>query len=222
MWCIQKITPEYRKRMYCILDLYNEPYNPKRPVICIDEKPKQLIEEKRTPIPMKCGSPEKYDYEYKRNGSINIFVGVEPKRGKRYTRVTNYKKKKDFAKYLRTVLSKYKKADCVRIVVDNFGTHTKKALDETFGEKKSEKLLKNVQFYYTPKHASWLNQAEIEINAMDIECTKRRIPDKKTLVAEVNAWTKQRNKNKSKINWTFTKKDADKKLKKHYEEKLKS
>ena len=216
MWCIQEITPEYRERMYALLDLYNEPYDKKRPVICIDEKPKQLVEEKRTPIPMKPGNPEKYDYEYKRNGSINIFVGVEPKRGKRYTQVTDRKTKKDFAKYLKSVLSNYKKADLVRVVVDNFGTHTKKALIETFGKKETQKIFRNVQFYYTPKHASWLNQAEIEIGVMDTQCTKRRIPNKKILTTEVNAWTKQRNKNKSKINWTFTKKDANKKLAKHY------
>lgn len=216
MWCIQEITPEYRKRMYDVLDLYNEPYDPKRPVICIDEKPKQLIEDVRVPIPMKPGSPEKYDYQYKRNGSINIFMAVEPKGGKRYTKVTDQRTKKDFAIYLQSVLSNYKNTEKTRVVFDNLNTHTKKALDETFGEKESEKILQNVEFHYTPKHGSWLNAAEIEIGVMDAQCTKRRIKNKEILTKEVNAWTKQRNKQKNKINWTFTKRKAQKKLSKYY------
>lgn len=216
MWCIQEITPKYRERMYDILDLYEEPYNPKKPVIGLDEKPKQLIEDSRTPIPIKLGKIAKQDYEYIRRGKANIFMAVEPKGGRRVTEVTHQRTKKDFALYVKMLVKKYQKADILRISVDNLNTHNASSFYENFEKKEADKILEKIEFHYTPKHASWLNVAEIEIGVMDRECTERRIKDKEMLEQEVNAWTIQRNKKRKKINWTFTKEKADKKLGKYY------
>ena len=216
MWCIGKITPEYLKRMYDILDLYQEPYNPKKPVIGFDEKPKQLLGEKRMPIPLQPGKIEKYDYEYIRNGKANIFVAVEPKHGKRITKVTKQRTKKDFAKFMEEMILSYPYAEKLRVVLDNLNTHSKNSFYETFEKKEAEKILSKLEFHYTPKHASWLNVAEIEISAMDTECTDRRIKDISFLRKEVKACTKMRNKEGCKIDWRFTKEDADRKLAKHY------
>lgn len=218
MWCIQKITPEFKERMYDVLDLYEELYNPKRPVIGLDEKPKQLIEDSRTPIPMKKGKIKKQDYAYVRKGTANIFMAVEPKGGKRVTQVTDQRMKKDFALFLRRLVKKYADAECIRIVLDNLNTHKPKALYENFQPEQAEEILQKIEFHYTPTHASWLNVAEIEIGIMDTQCTRRRIKDKEMLKREVKAWTIRRNKQRKKINWTFTKQKADEKLGKYYTE----
>ena len=163
MWCIQEITPEYRKCMYDILDLYEEPYNPAKPVVGIDEKPKQLIEDSRKPIPLKQGKVAKQDYEYIRRGKANIFMAVEPKGGKRYTQVTDQRTKKDFAIFIKELVDKrYAAAELIRIVADNLNTHKPKSLHETFGDEEANRILQKIEFHYTPKHASWLNVAEIE------------------------------------------------------------
>lgn len=216
MWCIQKITPQYRERMYSILDLYEEPYNPKKPVIGLDEKPKQLIEDSRTPIPLKPGKTAKQDYEYIRRGKANIFMAVEPKGGKRVTEVTWQRTKKDFAHYVKMLVEKYPKAEIIRLVVDNLNTHNASSFYENFEKNEADRLLQKIEFHYTPKHASWLNVAEIEIGVMDRECTDRRIKDKEMLAQEVKAWTQRRNKQRKRINWTFTKQKADTKLGKYY------
>lgn len=203
--------------MYDLLDLYQEPYDPKRPVIGLDEKPKQLLGEKRKPIPTKPGSFERYDHEYIRNGKANIFVAVDYKAGKRDVEVTDRRTKKDFALYMKKLVDDaFQDADTVRLVLDNLNTHNRNAFYETFDKTEAERILNRIEFHYTPKHASWLNVAEIEIGVMDVECTGRRIDDKKTLTQEVQAWTKRRNKDEKKIDWRFTKKDADKKLSKYY------
>ena len=200
MWCIQTIDSEYRKRMYDVLDLYEEDYDPKRPLICLDEKPKQLISDKRTHIPMKPGSPEKYDYEYIRNGTANIFIAVEFKAGKRVTQVTERRTMKDFAQFMKILITEeYSKAEIIRLVTDNLNIHNEKSFYETFSEDEAKQILEKIEFHYTPKHASWLNAAEIEINVMDTECTKRRIGDIGKLTNEVAAWTKRRNENRKKI-----------------------
>ena len=217
MWCIQTIDSEFRKRMYDVLDLYEENYDPKRPVVCLDEKPKQLIEDKRKPIPMKPGSPEKYDYEYIRNGTANIFMAVEFKAGKRVTQVTERRTMTDFAQFMKVlVIDEYSETEVVRVVSDNLNIHKEKSFYEAFSEDEAKKILKKIEFHYTPKHASWLNAAEIEIGVMDEDCTDRRIGDIGTLTNEVAAWTKRRNENKKKINWKFTKKIADEKMSKFY------
>ena len=217
MWCIAQITPEYRERMYRLLDLYAEAYNPDYPVICVDEKSKQMIEEIRTPIPMKPGQPEKYDYEYIRRGTRNIFVAVEPKGGRRTVKVTKTRKKVDFARFVRTLVkNRYPEATKIRIVLDNLNTHFENSFYETFANEEADEILSKVAFYYTPKHASWLNMAEIEINIMDRECLGRRIGNENLLKQQINSWTKERNKLKKQIIWKFTKQHADKKLSKHY------
>jgi len=217
MWCIQTIDAPFRERMYDILDLYEEPYDSKRPIVNLDEKPKQLLWEKRKSIPMKPGSPEKYDYEYVRNGKANIFMAVEFKAGKRVTRVTKTRTMKDFAHFVKMLVDKeYHKADVICLVVDNLNTHKVKAFYETFSKKEAERIQSKIEFHYTPNHASWLNAAEIEVNVMDIECTGRRMKNIRTLAREVAAWTKRRNDQKKKINWKFTKDKADEKLSKYY------
>lgn len=217
MWCIPTIDSEYRKRMYNVLDLYEENYDPKRPIVCLDEKPKQLIEDKVTPIPMKLGSPEKYDYEYIRNGTANIFMAVEFKAGRRITQVTERRTMIDFAQFMKLfVIEEYSDVEVIRVITDNLNIHKEKAFYETFSEDEAKQLLEKIEFHYTPKHASWLNAAEIEISVMDEECTDRRIGDIGKLTNEVAAWTKRRNENRKKINWKFTKKTADEKLSKYY------
>jgi hypothetical protein len=217
MWCIAEIDDEYKERMYVLLDLYEEEYDPKRPVICLDEKPIQLINDKRRPIPMEKGKLEKYDYEYKRNGKANIFVAVDFKGGKRDITVTDRRTKKDFALYIRHLIDNvFPDVEKLRIVLDNLNIHSEKAIKENFNEIESNEIFDKIEFYPTPKHASWLNIAEIEINVMDIECTGRRIGDKETLINETTTWCDKRNEKETIINWKFTKKDADKKLSKHY------
>ena len=217
MWCIQTIDSEFRKRMYDVLDLYEEDYDPKRPIVCLDEKSKQLTKDKRKPIPMKPGSPEKYDYEYIRNGTANIFMAVEFKAGKRVTQVTERRTMTDFAQFMKVlVIDEYSETEVVRVVSDNLNIHKEKAFYEAFSEDEAKKILKKIEFHYTPKHASWLNAAEIEISVMDEDCTDRRIGGIGMLANEVAAWTKRRNENKKKINWKFTKKIADGKMSKYY------
>ena len=217
MWCISEITPEYRKRMYRVLDLYAKPYNKLFPVVCFDEKSKQLLADSRTPIPLKPGSIVKYDYEYKRNGTCNIFAAVEPKAGKHHIKVTDRRARKDFALFMKLlVMEKYKDADKVYIVLDNLNTHFKKSFNATFSKKEANQLLKRIKFIYTPKHASWLNMAEIEINMMDKECLDRNIGHRTEMEKELKAWCDKNNAEKRKIFWRFTKYKADKKLSKYY------
>lgn len=217
MWCITAITQEYRERMYRLLELYEQQYDERHPVVCMDEKSKQLIEDVRGILPLKPGSPAKYDYEYKRNGTKNIFVAVEPLAGKRKITVTDSRKKSDFAYFIKELVEQdYKKAETIRLVLDNLNTHFASSFYETFTKKQSEKILRKIEFYYTPKHGSWLNMAEIEINIMDRECLARRIGHEDLLKSEINHWIDQRNEAKKKIRWSFTKKDADRRLSKHY------
>jgi len=216
MWCIPEITPEYAKRMFDILDLYHEKYNPKKPVIGFDEKSKQLIEDARQPIPMKPGSSEKYDYEYIRNGTANIFVAVEPKAGRRITEVTTQRTKSETVLFLKRLVDEdYADAQIVRLVLDNLNTHFEKSFYEILGITEAKRILKRIEFHYTPKHASWLNVAEIEINVLSSQCVGGRIKNKELLKKEVEAWTRTRNLAKKKIDWTFTTKAAKKKLAKY-------
>lgn len=217
MWCIQEITQEYRNRMYALLNLYKKDYNKFQPVICVDEKSKQFLEDSREPIAMRPGSPCKYDYEYKRKGTCNLFVAVEPKGGKRIVKVTKTRTKPDYAHFIKELLEKhYPEATSIKLVSDNLNTHFAKSFYETFSKRQAGKLLKRIEFYYTPKHASWLNMAEIEINVMDRQCTGGRIESQKKMKKEVDAWVRKRNRNKKVIEWKFTRQEADKKLSKHY------
>jgi len=217
MWCISEIDQMFRERMYDILDLYEEPYDPRYPVIGIDEKPKQLIDDSRKPVPMTPSHREKYDYEYLRQGNANIFMAIEFKAGRRTARVTSRRTKRDFAKFIKHLVDRvYPKVKCLQLVLDNLNTHNETSLHEMYGPKEAERILNKIKFHHTPVHASWLNVAEIEIGIMDTECTRRRIPDKHTLRKEIIAWSKRRNEQKMKIDWRFTKQKADKKLSAYY------
>lgn len=218
MWCVTKITAQYRERMYALCDLYGEEYDFLYPVVCMDEKSKQLIEDSRGIIPMKPGSPAKYDYEYKRNGTRNIFVAVEPLGGKRIIKMTQTRTKADFAHYIRDLVDHefYSEAKQIKLVVDNLNTHNPSSLYETFNIGEANRILRKIVFIYTPKHASWLNMAEIEINIMDRECLNRRIGDAQTLNRELNYWAEKRNNDLKKIQWTFTRQHADAKLSNYY------
>ena len=203
--------------MYRLLSLYNKPYNPALPVVCFDEKSKQLLEDSRTPIPMKPGHVRKYDYEYIRKGTCNIFVAVEPKAGRHHIKVTDQRTRKDFAQFIKWLVDKrYKSAKKVLIVLDNLNTHFKQSFYEAFSPQECQRLLKKIKFIYTPKHASWLNMAEIEINLLDHECLNRNIGDRYELEKQVAVWCAENNSVKRKINWSFTRYKADKKLSNYY------
>jgi hypothetical protein len=217
MWCIGEITPEYRERMYRLLQLYKSPYDPQHPVVCVDEKSKQLLEDSRKPIAARPGKVEKIDYEYKRKGTCNIFIAVEPKAGKRVVKVTDKRAKCDFAYFIRELTDiHFKDAKYIQVVLDNLNTHFEGSLVETFGKREAIRVLKRLRFIYTPKHGSWLNMAEIEINIMERQCTGARIGSKQQLKKKIAHWASQRNKSKCRIEWKFTRQEADKKLSKHY------
>ena len=203
--------------MYKLLALYTRSYNEQYPVVCVDEKSKQLIADVRESIPSRPGSPAKYDGEYRRMGTRNIFVAVEPLIGKRRIKVTYQRKKEDFAHFIKELVDRdYRQAKKILIVLDNLNTHFPASFYITFSKKEAERILKRVKFYYTPKHASWLNMAEIEINVMDRECLARRIGRADILEKEIACWSKQRNRKRKKILWSFTRKQADRKLSKYY------
>lgn len=216
MWCIGKITEEYRERMYDLLELYARPYNPDEPVICMDEKSKQLIAHSRPPLPPAQDGVRKEDYEYKRHGTRNIFVAVEPKAGQRMIAATARRTKQDFAKFIEALTDAYPNAATIHLVLDNLNTHFETSLFETFSKENANAIADKITWHHTPKHASWLNMAEIEIGIFDRECLDRRLPDEERLKTEIAAWEKRRNTERRKIHWTFTKQDADRKLGKHY------
>lgn len=203
--------------MELVLDVYKTPYNRKFPVVCMDESPKQLIKQTRVPIPGKPGIEAKEDYEYARKGVANIFMVNEPLKGKRYVRVLKSKTKKDWAKVIREIADKhYPKAEKIRLVMDNLNTHKPSALYETFPPQEAKRIWDRFEFIYTPKHGSWLNMAEIELNVLMGQCLNRRIDNITTVKNEVSAWQRSRNNKKAKINWQFKAEDARIKLKRLY------
>ena len=203
--------------MELVLDVYKTPYNNSIPVVCMDESPKQLIKETRLSIPMKSGSETKADYEYERCGVANIFMVNEPLTGKRYVKVTERKTKIDWAIFIKEIEDLYyPSAKKIRLVMDNLATHKPAALYETFSPQEAKRIWDRFEFIYTPKHGSWLNMAEIELNVLMGQCLDRRIDDVETMKQEVEAWQKDRNNKKSKINWQFTNDKARTKLKKLY------
>lgn len=217
MWCIGRLTEEYRQRMYDLLDLYARPFRQAEPVVCLDEKSKQLLRDSRTPLPIRPGTPVRQDYEYVRAGTCNLFVAVEPKGGQRTVMVTDRRAKTDFVAFVRYLLEQvYTTARRVHLVMDNLNTHFRKCFEDVLGVKKAKALLRRVVFHYTPKHASWLNMAEIEIGILDRQCLNRRLPNRAVLVAEVDAWQQRRNANQQGIAWSFTRQDVDKKMARYY------
>ena len=200
-----------------VLDVYKRPYNKDNPVICMDESPKQLIEEGRTPVKMKPGQEARVDYEYIRQGVVNIFMANEPLQGKRFTEVTEFKTKKDWALFIKRIADKqYPKAKKITLVMDNFKTHAASAFYETFEPREAKRIWDRFEFIYTPKHGSWLNMAEIELHVLNRQCLNRHIANSDQIKQEVNAWQISRNNKDCKINWQFTTKDARIKLKRLY------
>jgi transposase len=193
-----------------ILDLYAKPYNPREPVLCFDEKSVQLLEDTRPTIPVQEKKTRKRDYEYKRNGTANIFVAVEPQKGFRTTKTTKRRTRTDFAHEIARVTSfpRYQDTDRIHIVLDNLNTHYEKSITETYERQKAAAIMKRIRFHYTPTHASWLNMAEIEIGILSRQCLRQRIPTQQELRAHTRAWREQRNRSRMKIKWRWTKQDA--------------
>jgi transposase len=217
MWCIPQVDGTYVARMEDVLDLYAEAPDPKRPVLCVDESPTQLIGEVREPVPAVPGQPRRYDYEYRRNGTVNLFVCVNAHRPWRNVKVTDHRTACDFAEYMRDLVDvHYPKAEVIRVVMDNLSTHSPGALYEAFPAPEAHRILNRLEFHYTPKHASWLNMVEIEIGVLRGQCLNRRIGERKKLVSEINAWQEQRNSAKARIKWMFTTEKARDKLARAY------
>ena len=200
-----------------VLDLYHEPYDPEKPVVCMDETNKQLVEETRTPIPVAPGRPARVDYEYERNGSANIFMFTEPLAGSRKVRVTERRTMKDWAQQIKELLDvDYPNAKVIRLVMDNLNTHSIGSLYEAFPPEEAQRLAKRLDIHYTPKHGSWLNIAEIELKALSMQCLDRRIKSREILTQEVSAWESERNKAVIGVDWQFTTDDARIRLKRLY------
>lgn len=217
MWCIPQVDGTYVARMEDVLDLYAEAADPKRPVVCFDESPTQLIGEVREPIPAEPGQPERYDCEYRRNGTANLFVFLDAHGSWRHVKVTDRRTTLDFAACMRDLADvHYPDANRIRIVMDNLSTHTAGALYETFPAAEAHRILQRLEFHYTPKHASWLNMVEIEIGVLRGQCLDRRIGERDVLEAEVEAWQRQRNASGARIRWKFTTQKARNKLARAY------
>ena len=209
MWCIPELNDEFIERMEDILDIYERPLDPRFPVVCVDEKPIQLLDDKREPVEMKEGSCKKVDYEYVRNGGANVFMGIEPGAGVFYARVTANRKAKEFAKYLFRLEKKYSEAKKIILIMDNLNTHKEKSLIDFYGESEGKRIWKRFEVHHTPKHASWLNQAEIAIGMYSRQCLgNRRIGDIQDLRKKTGAWVDAINPKKIIIQWKFNKKDA--------------
>lgn len=213
MWCIEELDEEYIQKMEDVLDVYAGKYNKNKPVICVDEKPVPLISDTRDRIlPKNSGEILKKDYEYERNGSVNVFCAVEPKAGAYINKVTENRSGMEFAKFLKLISEKYNEADKIVLVMDNLSTHKEKSLIECYGEEGS-KLWSKFEVHYTPKHGSWLNQAEIAIGMYSRQCLgDGRIGTYENLKLQTAAWNKRINKKKTQINWRFTKSKARKSM----------
>jgi hypothetical protein len=216
MWCIGRITTEYRERMYALCDLYGRAYDPREPVVCIDEKSKQVLRSSRPSLAARPGKCTKEDYEYVRRGTRNIFMAVEPLGGHREASVTVRRTKVDFVEFVCGLLAgTYRHVKKLHLVLDNLNTHFRASFEEVLGAK-AKAVLARMEFHHTPKHASWLNLAELELGIMEGQCTGRRFDSAEQLAAELRAWQRQRNKAKRKTKWSFTRQDADRKLGRHY------
>jgi len=200
-----------------VLDIYERPYNPSYPVVCFDERPCQLLGDVLMPIPMKPGRVERQDYHYKRNGTCAVLMAVEPLAGRRIVNVTEQKTKKDYAEFMKTLAASYLYAEKIVLVQDNLNTHNPSSFYEVFPAAEAFALAQRFEMLYTPKKASWLNMAEIELSALSKQCLDRRIAKIQTLATEVGSWARRRNQLKATICWNFTKNDARNKLNRFYE-----
>ena len=217
MWCIPVVDAEFVARMEDVLDLYGETPNRKFPVVSFDETPIQLIGETRVPVLPQPGQAARIDYEYRRNGTANLFVFVDAHRPWRHVKVTDQRTALDFAECMRDLVDiHYPTAERIRVVMDNLSTHLPKNLYEAFPAQEARRILRRLEFHYTPKHASWLNMVEIEISVLASQCLARRIPDRTTLEREVGAWEKSRNRSGARIRWMFSVDKAREKLGRSY------
>jgi transposase len=200
-----------------VLEVYKRPIDTKRPLLCIDEMPKQLLSDTRDPLPVVPGKPARQDYEYKREGVADVFMVFEPLVGKRYIEITDQRCREEWARVMQKVSDElYPQAERIVVVMDNLNTHTPAAFYQVFEPAEARRLVERFEFHYTPKHGSWLNMAEIELSALVRQCLDRRIPDKEKMIQEVKVWQDQRNAEVVKVHWQFTTADARVKLKSLY------
>ena len=211
MWCIAELDQAYIQKMEDVLAVYEKPYNPAQPVLCLDEKPITLHADVRAPIPVKPGKPAKQDNEYKRCGTANVFGVVEPKAGRHFTTATPNRSGAEFAGMVGHVVRQYPAAETIHLVMDNLNIHCRKSLTDHFGEQKGGDIWDRLSVHYTPKHGSWLDQAEIELSLYSRQCLgTRRIADLETLKRETKAWNRRANQKRTRIDWRFTRKKARK------------
>jgi len=218
MWCIPaQADGEFVYHMEDVLDVYQRPYDPDQPLICMDETSKQLVGEVALPIPIQPGQPQRYDYEYVRNGVNNLFMFFEPLTGQRFVQVTAQRTKIDWALAVRELVDvQYPQAQRITLVMDNLNTHVLGSLYEAFAPADAKRSADRLEVHYTPKHGSWLNMAEIELGILNRQCLDQRIPDQPSLNAHVMAWQSKRNQRRIKVDWQFTTPDAPIKLKRLY------
>ena len=217
MWCIPKVDAAFVAAMEDVLDLYAEAPDPKRPVISFDESPTQLIGEARLPIPAEPGQIERVDFEYRRNGTVNLFVFLDVHRPWRKVKLTERRTATDFAACMRDLSdSHFPEAEKIRVVMDNLSTHSAASLYSALPAPEARRILRRLEFHYTPKHASWLNMVEIELNVLTKQCLDRRISSREKLIAEIAAWEKHRNNSAARIKWMFNTEQARAKMKRAY------
>jgi DDE superfamily endonuclease len=218
MWVIPpEQSGEFVAHMEDVLEVYQQPYDPQVPLVCMDEQPVQLTKEVRKPLPAEAGQPERYDYEYERNGTATIFIFTEPLRGVRLVSVREHKTAVDWATEVQHLLDcQYPEADRIRLVCDNLNTHGIGSLYEAFPPEQARGLASRLEIHHTPKHGSWLNIAEIELSALTIQCLDRRIPDLETLINETTQWEQRRNASQKGVDWQFSTHEARIKLKRLY------
>ena len=213
MWCVAELDDDYIEKMEDVLAVYEKSYHPTEPVVCLDEKPVSLHADVRPPMPARPGKVAKRDNEYKRWGTANVFCAVEPKAGKHFTFPTPNRSATELARTLEKIIGSYPFARTIHLVMDNLNIHCRKTLTDHFGEKIGGYLWSRLTVHYTPKHGSWLNQAEIEISLFARQCLgRRRIPTLVVLRRESRAWNRKMNRERVKINWQFTRKKARKKF----------
>ena len=217
-WCIPpKASARFVWHMEDVLDVYTRPYDPKRPLVCMDETSKQLVGERRVPLPLQPGKPVRYDAEYVRNGVCNLFVFYEPLCGRRQLHLTDQRTRNDWAHCIKDLVDgQHSQADKIVLVMDQLNTHSPASLYEAFAPAEAKRLADKLEIHYTPKHGSWLNMAEIELSVLSRQCLNRRIADKATLGREVAAWQQRRDARAGKAHWRFTTADARIKLRHLY------
>jgi hypothetical protein len=223
MWCVADLDDEYIRKMEDVLAMYEKAYDPAGPVVCFDEKPITLHADVRAPMPAKPGREARRDNEYERRGTANVFCAVEPKTGRHYTFATPDRSGFEFAQVMAELACQYRSAETIHLVMDNLSSHTRKSLTDLYGEEFGGELWDHFTVHYTPRHGSWLNQAEIEIGLFARQCLgKRRIPDLKTLRRESRAWNRRMNRDSVKINWRFDRTAARRKFAYQYKSSKRS